>query len=77
MASITQPWVMSSRDRNNPFEFHLGQRQAIAGRDEGVQGKKIGGKRTLTIPSNLGYGPSGADPTQCPLVFAVELLALR
>lgn len=70
----------SSLDRNEAFEFPLGQRWVIAGWDEGVQGMKIGGKRKLTIPSNLGYGPRGAGgviPPNATLVFEVELLDLR
>jgi FKBP-type peptidyl-prolyl cis-trans isomerase FkpA len=50
----------SSRDRNDPFAFRLGARQVIAGWDQGVAGMKVGGSRTLVIPSTLAYGPSGA-----------------
>jgi len=69
----------SSVDRNDPFSFKLGAGQVIRGWDEGVQGMKIGGKRKLTIPSQLGYGASGAGgviPPNATLVFDVELLAV-
>lgn len=70
----------SSRDRNEPFSFPLGARRVIAGWDEGVQGMKIGGKRKLTIPAELGYGKRGAGgviPPDATLVFEVELLDVR
>ena len=70
----------SSVDRGQPFSFRLGVGQVIKGWDEGVQGMKIGGKRKLTIPSNLGYGARGAGgliPPHATLVFDVELLSLQ
>lgn len=70
----------SSKDRNDPFVFGLGARQVIAGWDEGVQGMKIGGKRTLIIPAALGYGARGAGgviPPNATLKFDVELLKVR
>ena len=70
----------SSRDRNDPFKFRLGAGQVIRGWDEGVAGMKVGGRRTLTIPSNMGYGARGAGgdiPPNAALVFDVELLDVR
>lgn len=69
----------SSLDRNQPFDFALGRGMVIRGWDEGVAGMKIGGKRKLTIPPQLGYGAQGAGgviPPNATLVFEVELLAL-
>ncbi|HEY6720962.1 MAG TPA: FKBP-type peptidyl-prolyl cis-trans isomerase [Burkholderiales bacterium] len=69
----------SSKDRDDPFEFSLGAGHVIRGWDEGVQGMKIGGRRKLTIPPQLGYGTHGAGeviPPNATLVFEVELLAV-
>ncbi|HEY3012158.1 MAG TPA: FKBP-type peptidyl-prolyl cis-trans isomerase [Gemmatimonadales bacterium] len=70
----------SSRDRNQPFGFTLGAGQVIAGWDEGVAGMKVGGRRKLVIPPDLGYGTAGAPPDIPPgatLVFDIELLNVR
>ena len=70
----------SSLDRGEPFTFSLGAGQVIKGWDEGVAGMKVGGKRQLRIPPEIGYGSPGAGgviPGNATLIFDVELLGVR
>jgi peptidylprolyl isomerase len=70
----------SSLDRGQPFSFELGAGKVIQGWDEGLSTMKVGGKRRLIVPPQLGYGPSGVSnviPPNAELVFDVELLAVK
>lgn len=71
----------SSLDRNSPFEFTIGQRRVIAGWEQGVAGMAVGGKRTLIIPPQLGYGDrnvgGGLIPANSILLFEIDLLAVK
>jgi len=67
----------SSHDRGQPLQFDLGIGQVIKGWDEGIEGMKVGGKRTLKIPSEMGYGARGAGtviPPHANLIFDIELV---
>jgi peptidylprolyl isomerase len=70
----------ASWDRGEPFSFTLGAGEVIPGWDEGVAGMKVGGRRELTIPSQLAYGPTGSPPVIGPnetLIFVIDLLAAK
>ena len=70
----------SSVDRGTPFEFKIGQGMVIQGWEQGLLGMKVGEKRTLTIPSELGYGSRGAGaviPPNATLIFDVELISIK
>jgi peptidylprolyl isomerase len=70
----------ASWDRDETFEFRLGAGQVISGWDRGVAGMKVGGRRRLTIPPDLGYGKQGAGGVIAPnetLVFVVDLVWVR
>ncbi|MEO7067059.1 MAG: FKBP-type peptidyl-prolyl cis-trans isomerase [Rhodanobacter sp.] len=70
----------SSRDHGAPFSFTVGEGRVIAGWDQGLVGMRVGGTRTLLIPSELGYGARGAGgdiPPNASLVFDIELLSVK
>jgi peptidylprolyl isomerase len=70
----------ASWDNGQPFDFELGAGNVIPGWDEGIEGMKVGGRRELTIPPDLAYGPNGSPPDIGPnatLVFVVDLLDVK
>ena len=70
----------ASWDRGEPFSFNLGAGEVIGGWDQGIVGMKVGGRRELIIPSELGYGPTGSPPAIGPnetLIFVVDLLGVQ
>jgi peptidylprolyl isomerase len=69
----------ASWNRHQPFSFPLGAGQVIPGWDKGVVGMKVGGRRVLTIPPDLGYGPQGSGPIppNSTLVFVVDMLKIK
>lgn len=70
----------SSKDRGRPFEFRLGEGKVIKGWEEGVVGMRVGGKRRLVIPPELGYGEMGVPgviPSNAKLIFEIELLKIK
>jgi len=80
VAWSTRKQFDASWDRGSPFSFGLGEGQVIKGWDQGVAGMKVGGRRKITIPPNLGYGKAGAGGVIKggeTLVFVVDLLGVR
>ncbi len=80
---LTNGTVFDSSEKpgRTPFQFHLGAGQVIKGWDQGVAGMRVGGKRLLTIPPELGYGsagtPGGPIPPNATLIFTVKLLKVE
>ena len=74
--TLTNGTVFDSSAGKDPFEFALGSHQVIQGWDQGLVGMKVGGRRTLTVPAELGYGPQGSGPIppDATLIFEIELL---
>ena len=79
VAWSTKKQFDASWDRGDPFQFSLGAGRVIRGWDQGVKGMKVGGRRKLTIPPDMGYGARGAGGAIGPnetLVFVVDLLGV-